>query len=80
MMLNRSFLFTCVIALDPAMTFGYPHEWFLVAQRRDDIALKGDDTFDDLLIGVLGRYQRDDVSALHRVIVDRPARQEYVIG
>lgn len=71
---------TCVITLHPAMTFRYPHEGLFVAERRDDVALEGDHTLDDLLIGVLGRDQRHDVAALHRVTVHRPARQEHIVG
>lgn len=46
---------TCVITLHPAMTFRYPYEGFLVAERGHDVPLERDDALDDFLVRVLGR-------------------------
>lgn len=70
---------TSMIAFDPAMSFRYSDEWFLIAESGDHVALESHHTFDDLLVGILGRYQRNDVAPFDRITVNGPARQEHIV-
>lgn len=65
-----------MIPLDPEVTIRDSNISILVAQSPDEVSLQANDPLDDLLLGILGRQDGDDVATLDLVVPHTPAVQQ----
>lgn len=65
-----------MIPLDPEVTVRDSNIPVLVAQSPDEVSLQANDPLDDLLLGVLGGHDGDDVTSLDLVVPHTPTVQQ----
>lgn len=65
-----------MIPLEPEVTVRNTNVSVLVAQCPDEVSLQANDPLDDLLLGILGGQDGDDVASLDLVVPDTPPVQQ----